>query len=102
MLATAVVLVGAWFASRPTLDRTTLASERKRLIARREKLFNELARLEQDRRSGRADDRRYASRREELVSSLEQIYGTLDSQEAVLEPAERAGLDARLDGLGAT
>jgi hypothetical protein len=101
-LAAAVALVGVWFATRSTVDATTLAAERKRLIARREKLLNELARLEQDRRNGRADDRRYASRREELVASLEQIYGALDSHEAGFDAVDQAGLTARLDGLGAT
>ena len=37
----------------------------------REKLLNELARLEQDHRAGRVDDRRYVPRREELVTFLE-------------------------------
>ncbi|MGH9144576.1 MAG: hypothetical protein ACRD2I_25845, partial [Vicinamibacterales bacterium] len=75
LISAAVVIVGAWFASRPTGDAAALTTERKRLTARREKLFNELARLERERRSGRGDPRRYPSRREELLSSLEQVYG---------------------------
>jgi hypothetical protein len=101
-IAAAVVLVGAWFATRTTVDATTLAAARKRLIARREKLFNELGRLEQDKRSGRADDRRYAVRREELVSALEQIYSELDSDDGLAEPVGRPGLGQRLDRLEAS
>jgi len=56
------------------------------LLARRDKLFNELVRLENDRRRGRVDDRRYAGRREELVALLEQIYSALDSHDAGPEP----------------
>ena len=93
-LAFAVVALGAWFATRPSGDAAADAAERKRLIARREKLFNELARLEQDHRGGRVDDRRYAPRREELVSSLEAIYNALESHEPVADPAGRAGVTA--------
>ena len=92
-LATLVVLVGAWFATRSTGDATAQLAERKRLVARREKLLNELARLEQDRRSGRADDRRSVARREELIAALELIYSALDS-DAGPDPADRAGLAA--------
>ena len=99
-LALGVALIGVWFAARPAVDATAQAGERKRLIARREKLFNELARLDQDRRSGRADERRAAARREELVSSLEQIYNALDSHG--VDAAGRAGVAAPLDGLGAS
>ena len=93
-LALAVVVLGAWFATRTTGDAAADAAERKRLIARREKLFNELARLEQDHRGGRVDERRYAPRREELVSSLEAIYNALDSREPAADPAGRAGVTA--------
>ena len=101
-LATAVVLVGAWFATRTTVDATTLAAARKRLIARREKLFNELGRLERDKRSGRADDRRYAARREELVLSLEQIYSELDRHDDLPGTVNQSGTGARLDGAAAS
>ena len=93
-LAAAVVAIGAWFAARSTGDREARSAERKRLIARREKLFAELGRLEQDRRGGRVDDRRYAPRREELVSSLEAIYNALESHEAEPVAAGRAGVTA--------
>ena len=85
----AIALAGVWAASRPAEDRAANAAERKRLIARRDKLFNELVRLEQEHRTGRVDDRRYATRREELVAALEQIYGALDGDE-IAEPARAA------------
>jgi len=86
-LAMAIVLAGVWAAGRPAEDRTARSSERKRLAARRDKLFNELVRLEQERRGGRVDDRRYATRREEVVVSLEQIYSALDGDDLAAEPA---------------
>jgi hypothetical protein len=93
-LAALVAAVGAWFATRSTGDQEGRSAERKRLIARREKLFAELARLEQDRRGGRVDERRFAGRREELVASLEAIYNALESHDAEPVAAGRAGLTA--------
>ncbi len=78
VLALAIAGVGVWAAWRPTGDEDAGAAERKRLIARREKLFADLVRLENDHRAGRADERRYADRREQLVTALEQVYGALD------------------------
>jgi hypothetical protein len=96
-LALAVVMVaGAALMSGPQQDeeKNGRASERKRLLARRDKLFNELVRLESDRRTGRADERRYATRREELVAALENVYGALDTDESTPDPADRAGVAA--------
>jgi hypothetical protein len=78
-----------WAATRPE-DRTARAAERKRLLARRDKLFGELVRLEADHRSGRAGGARYTARREELVAALEHIYGALDCDDTTPEPADRA------------
>ena len=80
-LAGTVVLLGVWAASRPQ-DRTHADAERKRLVARREKLFGELVRLEQDRRTGRGDAARSTARRDELIASLEHIYGALDDPDS--------------------
>ena len=85
----AIALAGFWAASRPAEDRAATTVERKRLTTRRDKLFNELVRLEQEHRTGRVDDRRYATRREEVVALLEQIYGALDGDE-IAEPARAA------------
>jgi hypothetical protein len=96
-LALAVVIVGGGvLMSAPPKDeeKNTRVTERKRLLARRDKLFNELVRLENDRRIGRADERRYAARREELVAALENVYGALDTDESTPDPADRAGVAA--------
>src|SRR5262249_26152635 len=77
-LAGAIIVAGVWMARRPDNDASTAAAERQRRIARREKLFADLVRLEHDRRNGRTDDRRYTTRRDSLVSALEQVYGALD------------------------
>ena len=82
--------LGAWAATRPVTDRAR-ASERKRLIARREKLFQDLVRLEHDHRRGQIDAARFAARREELMAALEHVYGALDSDDTSPEPADRAG-----------
>ena len=94
LLAVGIALAGVWAGSRPNTDDAALAAERKRLIARREKLFAELVRLENDHRSGRVPDRRYEQRREELFAVLEQVYGALDNQDPGNEPTDRAGLAA--------
>ena len=91
-LAAVIALAGVWASTRPPAAAET--GERKQLIARREKLFNELVRLENDFRRNKIDERRYAPRRAELVAALEQIYGALDTHDAGPEPASRAGLAA--------
>lgn len=91
-LAGLIVLIGVWASSRPDDDSASRAAERKRLIARREKLFQDLVRLEHDQRGGRVDERRYAARRDELVAALEHIYGALDDRDSTPDPAGRAGV----------
>jgi hypothetical protein len=101
-LAFAIALVGVWAATRSE-DPTALKSERQQLIARREKLFHELVRLEHDRRNNRGDRSRSAGRRDELMAALEQVYGQLDTDG--VNPAEtpdRPGLAQPLAPLGAS
>jgi hypothetical protein len=77
------------------MDATARQAERKRLIARREKLFQELVRLENEHRRGRIEPPKFATRREELLQALEQVYGALDSDDISPEPADhRPGLAA--------
>jgi hypothetical protein len=92
-LAVVVILAGVWASTRRP-DPGARASERKRLIARREKLFQDLLRLENDQRRGKIDGRRFSVRREELLASLEQVYGALDSDDLTPEPTGREGLAA--------
>jgi hypothetical protein len=77
-LVAVLIVGGVWGATRK--DEPVRADERKRLIARRDKLFQELVRLEADQRRGKSNP----VRREELMSSLEQVYGALDSTDAAL------------------
>ena len=70
------MLIGVFAATRKQ-DATAIDAERKKLVARREKLFGELVKIERERRGGRGDERS-ASRREELMAQLEHIYGALD------------------------
>jgi hypothetical protein len=86
-LAAVIVLAGAWAATRRE-DGTAPEAARRRLIARRDKLFGDLVKVERDRRSGRGDTGRLEARREQLISSLEHIYGALDDSDA------RAGASA--------
>jgi len=88
-----ILAVGGWLARRSD-DADARVAERKRLIARREKLFADLVRLENEHRSGRVADARYQSRRESLLTTLEHIYGALDSDDSGPEPADRPGLAA--------
>ena len=100
-LAIGIVLVGTWAAARSTDHVSIRAAERKRLLARRDKLFNDLIRQEHDHRNGRTDDRRYAARRDDLLAALEQVYAALDIDTGA-DPARRAGIATPLGGLGAT
>ena len=100
-LAVVIIVAGAWAARGRDEDPASRAAERKRVITRREKLFADLVRLEHDHHAGRVDDRRHAARREDIVGALEQIYGSLDTQDAGPQPAERGGLAAPAGALGA-
>jgi hypothetical protein len=60
------------------VDTDVQGSERKRLVGRREKLLQDLVKLEQDHRRGRLDAARYAERRQALMEALEHVYGALD------------------------
>jgi hypothetical protein len=83
-LAAAVVVVGLIVAARPAPG--TPLDVHKQLIGRREKLFQDLLRLEADHRRGRVEPSRYANRREDIVGALEQVYGALDSDDTSPEP----------------
>jgi hypothetical protein len=74
-LALVVLGVGFWAAFTGAPARK---SETAKLAARREKLFAELVELEQQRKSGRIDEKRYAARRQKLSTELERVLGELD------------------------
>jgi hypothetical protein len=78
-LACVIALAAAWTSTRvpkTSGDETRL----KQLKSRREKLFSELVRLEQQRQSGSVDPAKYAERRPALVAQLERIYRDLDTE----------------------
>ena len=54
------------------------SARRGQLQARRDRLFGELAALETQRRKGTIESPTYASRRADLVTSLEALYADLE------------------------
>jgi hypothetical protein len=93
-LAAVIVAIGVLASSRRPDRNAGATAERRRLVARRDKLFNDLVRLEYEHRNGRGDHARYTARREELMTALERLYGALDGDDTGPEPADRAGLAA--------
>jgi len=98
-LALGIILVGVWAATRNHDDSAVRVGERKRLVARREKLLADLVRLERGKGGGghgAGDDqyRQYRTRREEIVAALEQVYGALDSDRITPGPGSTAGAAA--------
>jgi hypothetical protein len=69
--------VGFWVAFTGTGQRTDRTGE---LARRKEKLMNELVALEEQHRQGRVDERRYASRRQSLLSQLERVMGEIEGE----------------------
>lgn len=79
-----VVLIlagGAWISLRGR-GRHVVPAERQRLHEQRNRLFNELAALEERHRDGHMDPAVYSSRRQKLVASLERVYAALDEDAA--------------------
>lgn len=76
------------------------AVDRRRLTSRREKLLQELVKLEQEHRRGRVEEASYRTKREELVASLEQVYSALEREEVAENVAagRRAPAQARTAG----
>jgi hypothetical protein len=76
-----ILIAGAWGATRRSASPKQTARQAN-LQARREKLFAELAALEEQRRKGSVDSRAYATRREQLVTALEDLYAGLEREVA--------------------
>jgi hypothetical protein len=87
-LATAILVIGLWAGSGARDESGGNADERRRLVARREKLLGDLMRLDRDER----DHPRYAVRREAILSAIEPIYGALDSDQASAGPRSTTGV----------
>ena len=71
-----------WFLGRRATahHRRANAARVKQLSGKREKIFNELVRLEQQRRAGSIDAAKYAERRPALIAQLERVYRDLDAE----------------------
>jgi hypothetical protein len=82
VLAVLVLVAGGWASTRQTKPAAQEQARRKRLDARRERLFADLTALEQQHRDRSIDPERYAARRKELVAALERIYAELDGEAA--------------------
>jgi hypothetical protein len=76
VLAGLILLGGVW----GTMKRPLAADgdKQQKLRARRDRLFGDLTRLEEQHRGGQLDERRYQTRRDELVGDLERLYRELD------------------------
>jgi len=77
-LAAVILLAGTYGATRRPRPADPQAA--KGLQSRREKLFAELTALESQRRKGTIDAEAYATRRESLVTALEDLYRGLDGK----------------------
>ena len=82
ILAAAILLVGVWASARPGKPAAAHDERRRRLEAKRERLFEELTALEGQHRQQSIDPERYASRRGELLAALERIYSQIDGEAA--------------------
>ncbi len=80
-LTLAIVMIGGgfWAAARRRSPSAN-AARVKQLRGKREKLYNELVRLEQQRRAGGVDAAKYAERRPALLAQLERVYRDLDAE----------------------
>ena len=80
-LTLAIVMLGTgfWAAGRRSSPAAN-AARIKQLTGKRERIFNELVRLEQQRRAGSIDAAKYAERRPALVAQLERVYRDLDAE----------------------
>jgi hypothetical protein len=78
-LAIVMLTVGFWAAGRRP-SAPAKAGRAKQLNAKREKIFSELVRLEQQRRAGSIDPAKYAERRSAFVAQLERVYRDLDAE----------------------
>jgi len=81
-LAFAILGVGIWASIRRTSGMQVDEAHRKRLVARRDRLFAELTSIEEQHREHTIDAERYAERHRELLAGLERVYAQLDDEAA--------------------
>jgi hypothetical protein len=85
-LAGVVIVLGVWF-GRPR-EQSADKARRAELFARREQLLDRLVALDREGRGGRIPAERFGVRRDELIRSLERVYGELDSSPGAGAPDE--------------
>ena len=81
-LAVAILAAGAWGSVRLGKPAAADRERRRRLDAKRDRLFAELTSLEEQQRDGAVDPERYAARRRDLTTALERIYAQIDDEAA--------------------
>jgi hypothetical protein len=81
-LAVLILAAGAWGSVSGTRGAAAGENRRKKLEARRDRLFEQLTSLEGQHREGRIDPQRYAAVRRDLVNALERVYAELDEEAA--------------------
>jgi hypothetical protein len=81
-LAVVILGIGFWLAVRPGPVVNAEAERHRKLRARRDRLFSELADVEARRRAAAIADDRYETQRAKLVQALERIYAELDKDAA--------------------
>jgi hypothetical protein len=80
-LAVVILAAGAWGSTR--LGKSAPDDERRRrLDAKRDRLFAELTSIEEQHGQNSIDPERYGSRRGELIAALEHVYAEMDGEAA--------------------
>jgi hypothetical protein len=80
LVLAALLLGGGFYGAMKRPSPRADTARAKQLSGRREKLLNDLVRLEQQRRAGGVDAARYAERRPALMAQLERVYRDLDAE----------------------
>jgi hypothetical protein len=81
-LAALILAAGVWAGVRPGPAAAAEQARRQTLRAKRDRLFADLAGIEEQHRASAVDEDRYLARRGELVRALERIYAELDEEAA--------------------
>jgi hypothetical protein len=81
-LAAIVLAAGVWGSTRTGPAVAAGEARRRRLQAKRDRLFSDLTSLEEQHRAHAIDAGRYAARRRELVAALERTYAEMDEEAA--------------------
>ena len=101
-LAMLIVGLGAWAAAAGPEQAPGRVQERQRLQQRRERLFDDLVRLEEQVQSGRGSAEALTGKRQALVAQLERVCAHLDEAVApTVVSASTAARDAAVQQSGA-